>query len=57
MLSEQILITSIMERLWKRRERQAGWGRMELGTDRSNSTSWVCLELGKEMLGLLRPLS
>lgn len=29
MLSEQILITSIMEQLCKRQER--GWGRMELG--------------------------
>lgn len=54
-LSEQILITSIMERLWKRRERRVGWGRMELGMDRGNSTSWVWRELGKEVLGLLRP--
>lgn len=56
-LSEQILITSIMERLWKRQERQAGCGRMELGMDRGNSPSCICLELGKGMLGLLRPLS
>lgn len=52
-LSEQILITSIMEQLWKRQERQAGWGRMDTG----NSPSWVCLELCKEKLGLLRALS
>lgn len=33
---------------------EAGWGRMGLGMDRGNGTSWVCLELGREMSGLLR---